>query len=172
MEKSTAVAKPKTREEELFVWTSPSRVFKKRDRRFFTTVATVILVVSLLSALSGQYVLIAVIVALAFLMYALSAIEPEDVSHKITAKGINYCGGKFYFYEELKVFFFTEKGGRTTLNVATKKYYPGRLYMILDKKDAEKVRGVLEKHLTYVNTPPETVLDKASSFASKYFSLE
>ena len=172
MEKSAEKSASEPREETLLVWTSPSRVFKKRDRRFFTTIATIILVVSLLSALSGQYALIAVIVALFFLVYALSAVEPEDVSHRITNKGISYCNGKFYPYEELKVFFFTDKGDRIALNVDTKKYYPGRLFMLIDKKDKEKIRGILENYLTYVEEPPVTIFDKASALASKYFSLE
>lgn len=156
----------------LLSWSTPSRVFRKRDKRFFTTIATIILVVSLLSALSGQYALIAVIVALSFLFYALSAIEPEEVVHKITTKGINYCGGKFYPYEELKVFFFVKKEDRITLTVDTKKYYPGRLYMLIDKKESEKAREILSEYLSYVEEPPETVFDKMSVFASKYFSLE
>jgi len=172
MEKNVTKTEPKINEEILISWNSPSRVFKKRGRRFFTTAATIILVVSLLSAISGQYALIAVIVALSFLVYALSAIEPEEVSHKITTKGVNYCGGKFYLYEELKVFFFTEKNGRITLNVDTKKYYPGRLYMIIEEKNEEKIKSILGKYLTFVEEPPETVIDKASSLASKYFSLE
>lgn len=172
MEKNITKNEDKVSEEVLISWTSPSRVFRKRGRRFFTTAATIILMVSLLSALSGQYALIAVIVALSFLVYALSAIEPEEVSHKITSKGISYCGGKFYPYEELKVFFFTEKDERVTLNVDTKKYYPGRLYMLVDEKNKEKIKTVLSKYLTFVEEPPETVIDKASSLASKYFSLE
>jgi len=172
MENTIAKTEHKISEQVLMSWNSPSRVFKKRGRRFFTTIATIILVVSLLSALSGQFALIAVIVALSFLVYALSAVEPDDVFHKITVKGISYCGGKFYPYEELKVFFFTEKGEKTTLNVDTKKYYPGRLYMLIDKKNQGKIREVLGKYLNFVEEPTETVFDKASALASKYFSLE
>ncbi len=159
-------------EKVLLAWSSPGRVFKKRDRRFFSTIAVIILAVSIISILSGQYALIAVILSLFFLTYALSAIEPDIVEHKITNKGVSYCNGKLYEYNKLKDFFFTQKDEKTVLNVGTKKYYPGRLYLIIEKKDVEKVKDFLLNYLPYIEEPPVTVFDKFSSLASKYLSLE
>jgi len=154
----------------LFTWKIASRVFKKRDKRFFTTIAVIIFVLSIPIIFSGEFALLLAIISLAFITYVLSSTEPEEVTHKLIAKGVDY-GGKFYAWEDLKVFFFTEKEGRTTLCFDTKKYYPGRLLLLVEKKDMERIKKIASEYLPYVEEPPVTVLDKISAAASKYLSL-
>ena len=51
---------------ELLSWQAPSRPFRKRDRSFYTTVAVLIILVSLIALLANQIMLIGVLLALLF----------------------------------------------------------------------------------------------------------
>lgn len=58
---------PKPQPEELiFEWRSSARPFKKRNKRYYVTIALIVFLISLILFFAGQFLPIAVVVAVAF----------------------------------------------------------------------------------------------------------
>ena len=154
---------------DLFVWRSPVRPFKKRNKEFFTTVAAVAFLTAVIFFVIGGFLPVLVIISLVFLVYVLSSIAPEDVEHKITSRGVSFAG-KSYFWGELTRFWITQRFGSELLVVETYRL-PGRLEFVINPEDKEKIRQVLQDRLPYEEASP-TFLDKAASWLSRRVPLE
>src|SRR4030042_2191989 len=87
----------------LLIWRSPSRLFKRLSRERFATIGAIVFLVGIILIFLQEWFLIAVIVALAFFSYILSQIQPEEIVHQITNKGI-VTGGKNYPWAQLVSF--------------------------------------------------------------------
>ena len=101
------IAKPRS-EDMVLEWKAPSRPFKKRNRQYHTTVITIALLLSLILFFAGQILTIAVVFAVAFLVYVMSTIPPHAVKNKLTTYGIR-IEDNLYYWEELGRFWFDEK---------------------------------------------------------------
>lgn len=157
------------KEEALFSWTAPSRPFKKRNREFFTTVAALAFLIGLIFFFLEGALTVAVVIAIVFLVYVLSTVQPEDVSCVVTNKGINFAGKK-YPWSQLVRFWFTTRFGHNLLVFQTVNI-PGRVEMVVLETDKEKIKEVLEDYLVYEEVAP-SFLDKAASWFSKRIPLE
>ena len=159
---------PKT----LLEWEALERVFKERDRRYFTTVATIIIVLAVILVFIREFLLIGVILSLGFVAYVLATVPPGKVSHKITTHGVWYAG-KFYEWGGLLGFFFTEKYHHQVLNIDTKERLPGRLFLLLGEgMTSEAVRKILNSYLSFQENPPENFMEKAAEAISQRLSLD
>src|SRR5688572_8191789 len=58
---------PPQQEEIVLEWDAPNRPFKKRNRQYYTTVAIIVFLISLILFFAGQFLPIAVVIAVAFL---------------------------------------------------------------------------------------------------------
>lgn len=155
---------------ELFSWKAPLRPFKKRNRQFYTTVFAVAALVAIIGyILEGPWTVI-VILALVFVVWVLSAIEPEEVEHKITNKGIVFAGSKTYLWRELLNFWFTERFGSHLLIIDMTRL-PGRLEFVVDPEEKIKIQEILEKHIELQEATPN-FLDKTASWLSKRVPLD
>lgn len=156
-------------EENFYSWKSPSRPFKKRDREFYSTIAVIVFLVSLILLFAGQFLLIAVVVSLAFVSYVLASIPPEEVVHRITSHGV-HTGTQFFFWEEMGRFWFTKKYRHDLLQIETSRF-PGRAILLVDPEEKMKVRTILTKYLVQ-QTPLPTFLDKAADWLQEKVPLE
>ena len=136
---------PKRREVRL-TWNSPSRLFKKRDKEYFTNVGAIV-----------------------FLIYVLSTVPPEEVTHTITNLGIESVG-HFYRWEELAEFWFEDQWGQTMLII--KPLMGTRLIILLGSADAKKIRELVAEHIPFREQPEKTWVDNAASWLSKKVPLE
>ncbi len=155
----------------LLEWSSLARSFKTRDREFFRTIFSLLILVVVILFFAQQFMLILAIVATAFLAYVLNTVPPEMISHKITTQGVA-TAGHCYDWKQLKSFFFSEKWGAKILNIDTVNKFPGRLMLLLGTIDQNQVKEILSKYLLYKEQASITWLDRASNWLSAKVPLE
>jgi len=154
----------------LVAWKSPLRVFKKRDKKHFTNLILVVFLISLVLIFFKEFLLVGVILALVFVAYVNSSIEPPEFEHKISTQGLT-SGGHTYLWEELGEFWLVKKNGRTVLNINTKVRFPGRLFIVLNNENADGVRQALSKYLPFREEPKITWLDQLTDWFSQKLQL-
>lgn len=155
----------------LFIWKAPLRPFKRRDKEFWTTVLAIIFLLSLILFLAGgQFMLIAVIVSLAFVYYVLSTVPPEEIEYRITNKGVSF-EEKSYDWDLLWRFWFSDKYSQRLLNIDTRLSLPGRLIFVIKKEDEQKIKEIMEKYLLNEEAEP-TFFDRASAWLAKKVPLD
>lgn len=154
----------------LLAWKAPVRVFKRRDREFWTTVGSIVFLLAIILFFIKEWLLIATIIALIFVYYVLSSVPPEEVEHQITNRGIRFAGRDF-FWEELGRFWFHERFGQKILNIEIGGRLVGRLELLLGQTEEKTIKEILAKYLLE-ETPPPSLLDRASVWLSKKVPLE
>ncbi len=175
MEKTENDVKPVVVQQEplrtLVEWDAPARTFKARDKEFFRTIFSLLILVVIILFFAQQFMLILAIIATAFLAYVLNTVPPGMVHHKITTQGV-VSAEHASQWKELKNFFFSEKYGQKILNIDTTSAFPGRLMLLLGDQDSENVKQILSKYLMYKEKAPVTWFDKATSWLSEKVPLE
>lgn len=147
----------------LLEWDSLSRLFIPRDKKYFSNLGILILIAGLVLIFFKEFVIILVVLALAFVTYALSTVPPEKIHHKITSQGV-VSADHSYGWKELKDFWFTEKDGITILQINTVLRFPARLIILVDRPATkEKITANLSPFLHFNETHQEHWLDKVSS---------
>ncbi len=164
--------KPENQElKTLLIWRAPSRVFKVRDKEFYSTVIALAILASIVFFFVKEFLLVVVIWAGVLFTYALSNYPPEEVEHKITDHGLTTLG-TFYPWEDLGPFWFSEKYQTIVLHVSARRQLLGELTLLLRNEDQDKIKDLLAKHLPYLENRQETWSDRASSWLSSKFSFE
>lgn len=162
------VAKP-IPEQTIYEWQAPSRPFKQHNRQYYTTVGTIVLLISLILFFAGQWLPIAVVIAVAFLSYVMSSISPHTVTIKITNYGVR-LEQELYYWEELGWFWFKEKHEQEVLYVETSRF-PNRLALMVGKGDKEMLRALFSEVLLE-QEPPPTYFEKAAAWLQEKFPLD
>jgi hypothetical protein len=157
------------KEEVLYSWGAPVRPFKRRNKEFFTTVLTVACLVALILFFIDGFFPVLVIIAIVFLIYVLSTIQPDDVEHQITNRGINFGGTKTY-WDDLVRFWFTTRFGSELLVLDSKRII-SRIEMVINPEEKEKIQKILEDYIPFEEAAPN-FLDKAATWLSKRVPLE
>ncbi len=157
-------------EEEILKWQAPSRPFKKRDKKFFSTIIIIAVLVSLILFFAGQVLPVAVVVAVVFLVYVLSVVPPQEVTNKLTTYGIR-IENTLYYWEELGRFWFTQQFDKTILNIETVRF-PGRITLLLPEEiNREDMRIILSEVL--LNQKPEpTLYEQAAQWLKEKIPLD
>jgi hypothetical protein len=151
-------------EKDLFAWTAKSRPFKKRPREYWVTIVAIASLLSFILFLAEGTMPVILIIAVLFLYFVMSTVEPHDLSFKITDKGIR-VGDRLTEWNQLTRYWFTKRLDVTTLNFETIAF-PGRLEVVIQEKDMVKMRTLLSKYLPE-EEPEKTSVDKASDWVSK-----
>jgi hypothetical protein len=155
----------------LLTWTSPARPFKKRDKEFFRTIASLLILVVIILFFAQQFMLILAVLATAFLAYVLNTVPPENVEHQITTQGV-VTAGHNYEWKNLKHFFFSKKHNSDILNVATKQNFPSLLMLLIEEKDKDQIKEMLKKYLLFKENVAPNWLDTASNWLSDKIPME
>lgn len=150
-------------------WSSPSRLFKKRDREYFTNIGAIVFLLTIILVFAREFVLIAAVLSIVFLIYVLSTVPPEEVHHKITSLGIE-SAGHFYRWEELADFWLEEQWGQHML--VLRPYLSPRVIMLLGSENHQKVRELIAKHIPFREEPQKTWVDNAASWLTRKIPLE
>lgn len=157
-------------ERELYAWQAPARLFKKRNREFYSTVAAIIFLVSVILLFAKEFLLIAVILALGFVSYMLSSVEPEEVDHRLTNKGVR-TSGKLYRWQQLGRFWWEDKWNQQVMHVELPFQFPGELILLLGKGDKEAIEEIASQYL--INEKPEsTWVERAAQWLQEKVPLE
>jgi len=164
------VKSEKEKEPEVYLsWSSPSRLFKKRDMEFYKTVGAIVFLLTIILVFASEYVLVLALLSIAFLVYVLSTVPPEDVEHRITNLGIE-SAGHYYRWEELSEFWFDSQWGQALLIL--RPIVGTRIVILLSEMHKDKVREILTKHIPFREVPDKTWMDNASSWLSSKIPLE
>lgn len=157
-------------EEDILVWQAPSRPFKKHNKQFFTTISIIALLIALIFILAGQGVLpAAVALSVAFLVYVLYSIPPQEITNKISTYGVR-VENSLYYWEELGRFWFDQKYGQKILQIETARF-PGRITLLLANQPEETLKLILSEVL--LNKKPDpTFFEKAAHWLGEKIPLE
>lgn len=165
-----ATTRQEPKEEEVYVaWTSPSRLFKKRDREFFVNILAIVFLLSVILVFVREFVLIATVLSIVFLIYVLATVPPEDVNHRITNLGIESTG-HFYRWEEFADFWFEEQWGQHM--VVLRPFMTPRMIILLGSEKQEKIREMIARHIPYREEPDRSWVDNAARWISEKIPLE
>ena len=132
----------------LYQWKAPSRVYQKWDKQKLYTVFLWLLVIIILLVFIKQYFTIIVVLALGFVIYAMTNYPPHEVEHTITDQNVVWFEKK-YLYKDLSNFWFSQRGDYLILNIDTKFRIPARLVYIIDREDLKKIKNILKEYLPY-----------------------
>ncbi len=157
------------RKEVLYSWSSPSRLFKKRDKEYFTNIGAIVFLLIVILLFAREFLLIAAVVSVVFLIYVLSTVPPEEVEHAITNLGID-SAGHFYRWEEFFDFWFEEQWGQTLLVLNPKR--GTRVIILLGHADGKKVRELIAQHIPFREAPEKSWVDNAATWLSEKVPLE
>lgn len=156
-------------EELLFEWQAKSRPFKKHNRQFFTSVGIIGLLMALILVFAGQWLPMAVVVAVVFVIYVFNTIPPGEVLQQATTYGIR-VEEKLYYWEEMGRFWFTEKYGEALLNIEVARF-PNRLTLLLGDLKKEDVEAFLSEILLN-QQPPPTTYEKIADWLGRKLPLD
>ncbi|MBI4059116.1 hypothetical protein HY404_02640 [Candidatus Microgenomates bacterium] len=158
------------KEEMLFSWKAPVRPFKARGSQFFSTVVLLGILLSVIGFVLEGPMVVVLVWAVVFLVFVLFSVPPEEIEYTITNKNI-VIAGKKYGLDEVSRFWLTERWGHNLLVFEMPVRFPGRLEMVINSGDREKIKETLENYLTYEEEPPG-MADKTASWLSKKLSLD
>lgn len=157
------------REEVYLEWISPSRLFKRRDREYFTNIAAIVFLLSVILVFAREFVLIAAVLSIVFLIYVLSTVPPEEVKHRLTNLGIE-SAGHFYRWESLAEFWFEQQWGQTLL--VLRPFLAPRTIILLGNQDKSHIRELVAKHIPFREQPEKSWVDNAAAWLTKKIPLE
>lgn len=155
-------------EEKLVVWTAPARPFKRRNREYYITVIAIAAVVGLVIFLAEGPMPVILLSALIFLFYVLNTVEPQLVEYQVTSLGVK-VGGTLTGWDQMVRFWFTNRSDSELLVFQTNRL-PGRLELVINVADKEKLREEIKKYVTEEELPP-TWLDKTVGWIGKQLPL-
>jgi len=158
------------REPEVYLtWSSPSRLFKKRDMEFYKTIGAIVFLLTIILIFASEFVLVLAMLSIVFLVYVLSTVPPENVEHRITNLGIE-SAGHYYRWEELFEFWFDSQWKQELL--VLRPIMGPRIVILLSDQKKDKVRELLAKHIPFRETPDRTWMDNASQWLSSKIPLD
>jgi hypothetical protein len=169
MDNPAAPTKQEEKKEVYLEWTSPSRLFKKRDREYFTNIAAIVFLLSVIFIFAREFVLVAAMLSVVFLVYVLSTVPPEEIKHKITNLGIE-TAGTFYRWEQLFEFWFEEQWGQTLLVLHP--LVSPRIIILLGGQEKDRVRELVAKYIPFREVPQRTWVDNAAHWITQKIPLE
>jgi hypothetical protein len=142
-------------------WQGAGRPEKKGfNKKTARTLLVIGVVISLLLAIMGEFWLILVMGSMVFVTFVLSSTPPQSASYEISNHGIKF-DEMMYYWHQLKNYFFYTADGTEMLAVSTMEAFPGRLFILINPADKEKINGIMSSRLNFLQEAPKTVIDKA-----------
>ncbi|MCL4360391.1 hypothetical protein M1555_04035 [Patescibacteria group bacterium] len=159
----------KKKEDVYLEWSSPSRLFKRRDKEYFTNVGAIVVLLLIILVFAREFVLIAAVVSIVFLIYVLSTVPPEEIRHRISSLGI-MTGAHTYRWEELGDFWFEEQWGQTMLVI--RPFRAPREIILLAGQSKEKVKSIVGRYIEFQEEPQKNWVDNAASWITEKIPLD
>lgn len=169
MDTDAAKESKEVHQEVLLAWTSPSRLFKRRDKEYFTNIGAIVFLLIVILVFAREFLLIAAVVSIVFLIYVLSTVPPEEVNHRLTNLGLE-SAGHFYRWEELIDFWFEEQWGQTMLVV--RPILGTRIIVLLGKENKDDIRKLIVNYIPFREEPDRSWVDNAARWITEKIPLE
>ena len=157
-------------EKTLYGWEALERPYQQKDKEFWTTVLSILGLVSLILFFVKEWFLIAALFGLAFFYYVLSTVPPGKAKYRITNRGVYLGPSQRLDWEGLRRFWFSEKWGSTLLHVETWLNFPRVVSFVVNDKEKDGLTKIIEKYLPQEEASPN-FLDKFSAWISKKLPL-
>lgn len=157
--------------EVILAWKSLSHPYKKRSKLFYQMMAALTFLLSVVAFFFHEYMLIGVIISIAFVVSVISTVPPVEVEHKIIPLGFENAG-RLFRWMELYAFWFDEKWEDKLLVIQTRLPFPGQIRVIIDAENKERLKDIIGKYLVYFEKPQKTWSDNLSDWLVKKFPLE
>jgi hypothetical protein len=161
--------KKRKAEEILLEWTSPSRLFKQRNKEFYTSVGAIVFLLIVILAFAREYMFILAVLSIVFFIYVTSTVPPEDVKHKITNLGLD-SAGHYYRWETLADFWFEEQWGQNYMVV--RPIFGPFITVLLGNENKDKVQKLMAKEIPFRDVPQKSWVDNAATWLTKKVPLE
>lgn len=152
-------------------WHAHGRPYQQHSVEYYTNSLLITLAIEIILFLFSQYVLMALVFSLAFLVFALSIVPPRNLYYRISSEGIRVEDHYFIWYE-LYDFYFMKSHGQDVLHVRTKDYFPGELTIVLGDVPVQQIKNVLIYFLPFREYVKPSFMDKAGTWLEKNFPLE
>ena len=152
-------------------WHAPGRPYKKHSIEYYTNAFLITMAIEIILFLFSQYLLMALVLSLAFLTFALAIVPPHNLYYRISSEGVR-VEDHYFIWEELYDFYFTKMSGQDILHVRTKAYLPGELTIMLGDVPAKQVKSILIEFLPFREYVDPTFVEKAGDWLEKNFPLE
>lgn len=159
-------------EETLVEWDAPARPFRKRKKQFFSTVLIIAILISLILFFAGQFLPVAVVVSVVFLVYVTAVIPPHSIHYKLTNYGI-YADNEAFSWYSMGRFWFAEQSGQRVMHIELYRF-PSRLtFVLIDGQTPreEDLKQVLSEVLLH-ETPKPTTYEKVAAWLQEKIPLE
>ena len=150
----------------LFEWEAPERAFKKRNKDFWITAISILVLFSVVLFFIKEFFLIVALVSILFLYYVLSTVPPQIAKYKLTNRGINF-GDSEYGWDILLRFWFRKSLDTELLEFETNLRLPRQISMVINEADKEKIKEVVLKKLPLVESSPNFVDNLTKWFADR-----
>ncbi|HOR01894.1 MAG TPA: hypothetical protein PKZ92_01395 [Candidatus Woesebacteria bacterium] len=157
-------------EKVLFEWEAPERSYQKKDRDFWITAISILVLVSVILFFVKEFFLIIALVSVLFLYYVLSTVPPQNVKYKITNRGI-YFGEDRYQWDLFSRFWIKKSLSNETINFETILRFPRQISLVINESDKEKIKELVVKRLPLVEESPNFV-DKLTKWFVNKLPLE
>lgn len=155
----------------LMEWRSPSHPYKKRSKLFYQTVAAFTFLFVVIVFFLHEFLLIGVILSIAFVVYAIYSVPPITIEHKITPIGIDNAG-RLFRWAELAAFWFEEKWGTKIIVIQTHLPFLSQIRAIIEDDKEVNIKQILGKYLLYIEKPPKTFVDHITDWIQDNIPLE
>lgn len=152
-------------------WHAPGRPYKRHSIEYFTNSFLIVMALEIILFLFSQYLLMALVFSLAFLVFALAVVPPHDLYYRISSEGLR-VEDHYFIWDELYDFYFTKSYGQDILHIRTKDYFPGELTIVLGEIPVQQVKSILLYFLPFREYVKPTFMEKAGSWLEKNFPLE
>ena len=143
-------------EKTLFKWTAAERAFKKRDKDFWITAISILVLFSVVLVFIEEFFLIVALVSVLFLYYVLSTVPPQEVKYKITNRGIHFGDSK-YSWDILLRFWFRKSLNVELLEFETNLRIPRQISLVINESDKEEIKKIVLKKLPLIESSPNFV---------------
>lgn len=156
-------------EELLYAWEAPSRPFKKHNRNYYTTIAVIVLLISLILIFAGQFVPMAVVCAVAFMIYVINSVPPQKIEYAITTYGVR-IGEKLYYWDLMTRFWYDSKYDQKLLQIQIVEF-PERLTLVVGEAKQEILTSIFSE-LLLLEKPPLSVYERIAKWLQEKFPLD
>jgi len=161
----------------LLEWMADSRVTWRRSKEYYSSLAVIVLLISLILFFAGQTLLIFVVLAFLFISYVLSTVRAESIPHQFTTYGLRYRGEKLIYWSEMVRFWVKNNHGIIEIHIEA----PGELMneLILLPANAQSpspitaddIVDLLSRYLPF-EEPLPSQLDRWVTWIQEKFPLE
>src|SRR6185437_10384676 len=152
-------------------WHAHGRPYQQHSIEYYTNSFLITMAVEIILFLFSQYILMALVFSLAFLVFALSIVPPRNLYYRISSEGIR-VEDHYFIWDELYDFYFTKSHGQDLLHVRTKDYFPGELTIVLGDVPIQQIKSILIYFLPFREYVNPTFVEKAGDWLTKNFPLE